>query len=241
MQIHALVFDFDGLILDTETPEVLTWRDIYAEHGFEYPKEVWSRFAGIWPTPDDDAGAWLQRMSSTRLDLDALRARQRAASDALTLELPVMAGAHECLEAARRLGLRLAVASSSGHAWVDAHLQRLGLRERFQLVVCGDDVAPGRTKPHPDLYLKALHELELSAREAIAFEDSPIGVEAAHRAGMFVVAIPNPVTAHLPMPGADLVFKSLAEVALEAVLHKAAEVVKPESGKSALPGAQPAT
>ena len=110
-------------------------------------------------------------------------------------------------------GLRIAIVSSSERSWVEPHLARLGLLSKFERVITGDDVAPGRTKPHPDVFLKALSVLRLSADSALVVEDSPHGITAAHKAGLAVLAIPNPVTKLLPMQEADLILDSLAEAA----------------------------
>ena len=109
----------------------------------------------------------------------------------------------------------LAVASSSSHTWVDSHLSRLGLAEHFNCVVCSEDVTPGRTKPNPDLFLLALDRLEVQKEAAVVFEDSPNGVRAAKSAGIFVVAVPNPLTIRLGVDGADLMVNSLAELSLD--------------------------
>ena len=220
MAIRALLFDFDGLILDTETPDVDVWEAIYAEHGFEYPKEHWSQNIGGWGVSTFDAAEDLHRLSAGTLEVNALRRRQRQESDELILRLPVLDGVLDYLTAAKRNGLRLAIASSSERAWVEPHLVRLGLRDSFDRVVCGDDVAPGRTKPHPDVFLKALSELQLKADEAVVLEDSPHGIKAARAAGILVVAIPNPVTRLLPMEGADLMLNSLADMPLELLLER---------------------
>jgi putative hydrolase of the HAD superfamily len=124
------------------------------------------------------------------------------------------------LAAAQGRGLRLAVASSSPHSWVDAHLERLGLRHWFELIVCGDDVAPGRVKPNPDLYRLALARLALTAAQAIVFEDSPNGVAAARAAGLFVIAVPNPTTAALKFNGEDLRLRSFTDLSLSEVLGR---------------------
>ena len=118
------------------------------------------------------------------------------------------------LTEAKRLNLRLAVASSSTHQWVDTHLARLDLIQFFDKIICSDDVPPGRTKPNPDLFLKALEQLQVHASEAIIFEDSPNGVKAANRAGVFVVAIPNPLTSRLSIEGENLRLHSMAELPL---------------------------
>jgi HAD superfamily hydrolase (TIGR01509 family) len=148
-----------------------------------------------------------------------LRARFRSESDALILQQPIMPGVVDYLNEARRLGLRLAVASSSPHNWVDTHLARLGLADRFDFTICGDDVPPGRTKPHPDLFLKALDALNIKAGEAIVFEDSPNGVTAARAAGIFVVRVPNPITLLLKTDGANLTLDSLSQIPLPKLLN----------------------
>jgi HAD superfamily hydrolase (TIGR01509 family) len=124
------------------------------------------------------------------------------------------------LQEAKRLGLKLAIASSSPHSWVDTHAQRLGLFDYFDKVICADDVPAGRTKPNPDLFLLALKQLQVGKNEAIVFEDSPNGVRAAHCAGIFVVAIPNPVTSLLSIENADLTLTSLADLSLPELLNK---------------------
>lgn len=220
MPIRALIFDFDGLILDTETPLVDVWKSIYAENGFEYPKEHWSITIGGWGNGHFDPAAALHELSSGKLDYETLRKRGDDESNAIINASPVMPGGREILAAGRRRGLRLAIASSSERAWVEPHLARLGLLEYFDKVVCGDDVAPGRTKPFPDVFLKALSELHLGADEALVLEDSPNGITAARQAGLAVVAIPNPVTRLLPMEGADLMLNSLADMPLDEILER---------------------
>lgn len=218
MKIKALLFDFDGLILDTETTEFLVWQKIYREYGQEMLPETWGQVIGGYGISNFDGAVHLAELVGNGLNARELHARYRSESDALILQQPVLPGVREYLEDARRLGLRLAVASSSPHSWVDTHLTRLGLADRFDAIICGDDVLPGRTKPHPDLFLKALDALGVGPGEAIVFEDSPNGVTAARAAGIFVVSIPNPITALLKTDGADLTLVSLAEISLEDLL-----------------------
>ncbi len=218
--IKALIFDFDGLILDTETPEIEAWKAIYAEHGHEYPMDEWSLTVGGWDDSTFDAGAALHRLVGPTLDLEAVRERQRQQSSARILQEPVLPGVMDYLSEAKRLGLRLAIASSSERTWVEPHLARLGLKSCFEKIVCGDELPTGRTKPHPDVFLKALTELRLAPDEAVVLEDSPNGVKAAKAAGLFVVAVPNRMTAHLPLEGADIVLKSLADLPLADLLRR---------------------
>lgn len=213
MQLEALIFDFDGLILDTETPEVDVWQAIYREHGHELPVEEWIKTIGGYGISTFNAATHLAGL--TGLDAAPLYARYRSESDVIIHASPILPGVTDLLADASARGLRLAIASSSPHSWVDPHLSRLGVAGRFDAVICSEDVAPGRTKPNPDLFLLAVERLKVRKAAAVVFEDSPNGVRAARSAGIFVVAVPNPLTANLGLNGANLTVKSLAEVRLE--------------------------
>jgi HAD superfamily hydrolase (TIGR01509 family) len=218
--LKALIFDFDGLILDTETPEYLAWQNIYQEHGFELPHEEWSKIVGGYGLSDFDAAEYLARLSQGRLDSASLRTRHRSESSAQIQAQDILPGVMDMIHEAQRLGLRLAIASSSPHAWVDAHTKRLGIRDYFDAVICADDVGVGRTKPNPDLFLLALDQLQVQKNEAVVFEDSPNGVEAARRAGLFVVAVPNPLTSMLNLDAANLVMRSLSDMRLSELMDQ---------------------
>lgn len=214
--IKALIFDFDGLILDTETPEYEAWRDIYQEFGHDLPLDVWGQTVGGTAASDFEPFAHLQSLLGRDLTPLNLEARAYEQKMARIHALPPLPGVTAMLTAAQQSGLRLAVASSSRHSWVDGHLARLGLDHFFEAVRCADDVA--RTKPEPDLYLATLDALKVSPHEAVVFEDSPNGVRAARRAGLFVVAIPNPVTAPLTFVGESLRIHSMADLPLAQLL-----------------------
>ncbi len=218
--IKSLIFDFDGLILDTETPEAEAWQAIYSEQGVEFPLERWGEIIGGYGISDFDAARHLVEITGIPKSLESLRERHRHASDERLNRLSVLSGAFELFDRAAQLRLTLAIASSSPHDWVDMHLRRLGLWERFAHVVCADDVAAGRTKPNPDLFLLALAKLDHSASEAIVFEDSPNGVRAGRAAGIYVVMVPNPVTAMLNTNEADITLSSLSEVDLPYLLER---------------------
>jgi HAD superfamily hydrolase (TIGR01509 family) len=220
--IKALIFDFDGLILDTETPEFESWCEIYREHGQALSLEMWGQIVGGVAASDFHPLSHLQTL--TGRDLTPLNLPARASERSLTqiAGLTTLPGVLDMLQAARRRELRLAVASSSTHHWVDGHLARLGLGHFFEAVKCADDVS--RTKPEPELYLSALDALGVSPLDAIAFEDSPNGVTAARRAGIFVVAIPNPVTAQLQINGESLRLSSLAALRLDTLLKRVNEL-----------------
>jgi len=219
-KFKALIFDFDGLILDTETPDYVVWQNIYREHGFELPREEWGKIIGGYGLSDFDAAEHLSALSQRQLDSVSLRDRHHSESTAMTMAQSILPGVMEYLHEAKRLGLKLAIASSSPHSWVDTHAGRLGVFDYFDKVICSDDVPAGRTKPNPDLFLLALDGLRIHKSEAIVFEDSPNGVRAAKAAGIFVVAVPNSVTAQLTIENANLTLSSLADLSLQDLLNK---------------------
>lgn len=211
--IKALVFDFDGLIVDTETPLLEAWVELHAEHGVPCRRERAHRIVGhvgIDFDPWEDFGSAVDRA--------ALEREYRRRTRALTARQPVLPGVHETLEAARRRGLRLGVASNSTHEHVERHLNRLGLRAFFDAIRCIDDVAAG--KPAPDVYLAALRALDAGAAATVAFEDSVPGHIAAKQAGLHCVVVPNPATAHCEFPRADLRLPSLAHTTFDQLLAR---------------------
>lgn len=204
MALRALIFDFDGLIVDTETPWLDLVRDAYRRHGLDLPSEVWRQFVGTHRHPLEH----LQRVVGPDFDMAAERAVliSRDTRD----KLPPCAGVRELVAAAREAGLGLGVASSSSRDRVESELHRIELRAAFDAVRCrGENL---RTKPAPDLYLAALEDLGVSASEVVVFEDSPNGAQAAKASGIYTVAVPNDVTRGWPFEHADRVIDSLAGV-----------------------------
>jgi len=210
--LEALIFDFDGLILDTETPEFDVLNEIYAEYDAELSIEKWGQIIGGNGAVEFDPVSDLEHLLGVSIDRQPVMDRWRAEADARIAANSVLPGVIDLLDDAAKRGLRLAVASSSPHWWVDTHLTRLGLFDRFQHIICADDVT--LTKPSPELFLLALTKLNVQADRAIIFEDSPNGVKAANAAGVPVVAIPNPVTRQLFFSGESLLLESLTEFSL---------------------------
>jgi len=215
--IQALIFDFDGLILDTETPDFESWREIYDAHGTTLTMDVWSECVGR-PAQVFDPHTHLETLLGYTLDRHTVRA-ERYLRFAQLLELEgVLPGVTSYLEDARELGIRTAVASSAPRSWVEHHLERLELLPHFECVRCVEDVT--HAKPHPELYEVTLKALGVAPREAIAFEDSPNGALAAKSAGLFCVAVPNGVTRQLSLDHADLVVESLASIPLSELIGR---------------------
>jgi HAD superfamily hydrolase (TIGR01509 family) len=214
--IRAVVFDFDGLILDTEVPEFQVWQEIYQAHGCELPLAVWS--AAIGTSLDVfDAHTHLEALLGRPLDRESIREIRRQRCAELLSTQPILPGVQNYLADAKQLGLRLGVASSSSRDWVVGHLTRLDLIPYFDCIKCSEDVP--RVKPDPALYRAVIDALGLRPDQAIALEDSPNGVAAAKRAGLFCVAVPNPLTRQLPLAHADLLVSSLADLPLRQLLE----------------------
>jgi len=217
VSVRALIFDFDGLILETETPAYQAWVEIYRDLGHELPKALWLDYIGReggW----FDALAYLEGLAGAQPDREAIQLRRDARKTELVSGVAESAGLRDLLIEGRARGLRLAVCSSSTPRWVVGHLERLGLAHLFDHVQCRDR-ADLRAKPAPDLYLAACAALEVRPDEAIAFEDSRNGMLAAQAAGMRCVVVPNELTVAMDLSGADHRFESLAAVSLRTLLE----------------------
>ncbi len=215
-KIKALVFDFDGLVVDTEVPIFRAWQRIYREHGQELPLDRWLTIIGTSSGSFDPVQELGDRIGE-HLDeaaLDTLERLYYAESTALQQLLP---GVAEYLAGAHRLGLKTAVASSSTRKWVMEHLERFRIGGQFDAIVCREDVK--RTKPDPELYRTALQRLGVQPDEAIALEDSTNGIQAAKAAGLYCVVVPNLLTADLDLTEADLRLLSLEAMSLPALLE----------------------
>jgi HAD superfamily hydrolase (TIGR01509 family) len=213
VQYSALFLDFDGLICDTERAAYRSWQELYQTFGLTFSEAVWQTMTGNSNgerVAVDDLSARLGRPLGA---LELSRRRQRKYQ--LCGQEPLRGGVSSLLERAAGLGLRLAVVSSSPRTWLRPHLARLGIGDRFHLIVAGDD-AP-RHKPAPDLYRLALKRANLSAPSVLAFEDSAHGVQAAKRAGLACVAVPSEVGSRASVTAADLVLDSLTEFRLESL------------------------
>lgn len=215
--IRALVFDFDGLILDTEGPDYRAWQEVFQDHGGDLPLALWCECIGRSADWFDAVG-YLENQLGRSLDREAITDRQRQRHHELLEAEAVLPGIVQYLEDAERLGLRVGIASSSTRDWVLGHLMRLGLTNRWECIRCWDDVE--RAKPSPDLYLAVLDHLGINPSEALAFEDSPNGIAAAKAAGMVCVAVPNQLTEGLDLSEADIRLSSLTEIPLPELLDR---------------------
>ena len=224
MTLEAVVFDFDGLIIDSEWVIYEAAVAAFAEHGHELTVEAWSTIIGLGD--DDDDLAWSMLMEAMAIDLDrasfsASYAQQdRSNRDAL----PVLPGVEVLVDSLVASGVPIGVASSSSLGWLDRHLGRLGLRGHFGAVI-GSDLVGGIGKPAPDVYLRACDDLGAVPGRSVALEDSAHGVASAKAAGMTAVAVPSRITRFNDLGAADLVVDSVEELSvtlLEELVDRAA-------------------
>jgi HAD superfamily hydrolase (TIGR01509 family) len=216
MKIKGLIFDFDGLIVDTEIPEFNSWQNIFHSYGTELDFLDWAKSIGT-SFEAFNVVKNLMDKSGCSLEPDEIRFRQKTLSDAIVDNQPALPGVISTLEFAQDNNLKLAIASSSSFDWVEKHLKRLNIIDKFECILTSDNVK--EVKPAPDLYLSALDQLGLNSMEVIAFEDSPNGIRAARDAGIFCVAIPNALTRLLDLSYANLVVDSFENIQFSSLIR----------------------
>ncbi|MEH7308624.1 HAD family hydrolase [Neobacillus drentensis] len=193
MAIKAVIFDFDGTIIDTETIWFHVFEELLKEKfNIDLPLEEFAKSIG---TTDEVFFQYLEAQTGMKIDADEIN---RLASDRFLEKrgiLGVREGVVEKLEEARELGFRIGLASSSSREWVEGFLKQFKLWQYFSVIKTREDV--DKVKPDPALYLKALEALQVEPQEALAIEDSINGAIAAIEAGMKCIVIPNQVTSFL--------------------------------------------
>lgn len=208
----ALVLDFDGTIVDTESTSFEAARAAYETHGLVLDLTDWRRVVGRTDQPHWTVD--LQSRVDTTLDLSTLRSETRRRKTAMSMAQPLRDGIAELITCARATGVGVAIASSSPREWGDAHLDRLGITSHFDAIA----TAGGRlrSRPRPDTYLEACRALGLEPGTCLAIEDSVVGCSAAVTAGLRCVAIPNDITAgqDFAAVGVDVVVTHPAELRL---------------------------
>lgn len=204
----GVVFDCDGLLMDTEPIWTVAEAAVFASRGLTYGPAEKARFIGtsVPATVAMMAEMFAEVGNEAAIQADVLRTFGEVA----LREAEPMPGALE-LVGLLRARIPIAVASNSPRAVLDVTLTRAGLTGAFAAVVAADEVPV--PKPGPDLYLAACAQLGVPASASLAFEDTTTGVAAARAAGMTVVAVPSP---DHPALGADLVLDSLAHPAVVA-------------------------
>ena len=206
MNPSAVIFDFDGTIVDTEWPVYEAARVAHEHHGLDLPIGEWVQIVGTADNKPLDER--IRTLLGREPDLGAIE-RAKEEHGRVRMSGPALPGVRELIGSTHAAGRPLGIASSSPMDWVGGHLERLGLYERFTSFSTRDQVDRG--KPAPDLFLLAAAQLELDPADMLVIEDSRNGAIAAKAAGMPVVVIPNRVTRHDVPTEADLVIDSLLD------------------------------
>ena len=193
--IDGILFDFDGLILDTETPIFQAWQEMFRRYGQELLLEEWAEILGKSLDVVGPAEIFLDNLSD---EVERRKVKEEVSKRELELvnEQRPLPGAVELIQKSKEHGLKLGIVSSSEEEWIHTHLNRLGLDHYFDHTSCADEVE--QAKPDPALYHLALKKTELSPEKVVVLEDSPNGVLAAKRAGLYCIAVPNKLTKQLP-------------------------------------------
>jgi HAD superfamily hydrolase (TIGR01509 family) len=218
--ITALLFDFDGVVVDTEVATYQAWRDTYAEYGVDLALEDWLPAVGSGSSTEGafDAVAHLEGLIGRTVDREAVIAGRSRRKSELYAGAPLLPGVREVLGEAKGRGMQTAVVTRNREDRVAAQLRSVGLEHEWDALVCANE-NPLRDKA--ELYRLTLAKLGVGADEALAFEDSPAGVDAAKRAGVLCAAVPNEITRRADFAEADVVLPSLAAHSLDEILKLA--------------------
>lgn len=209
MTIQAILFDLDGLMVDSEPLAKGAWRLLLARYGHSLDRATVDALFGLRSA---DSARLVRERFSLPLSAEQVAAEKREILRSLLRDgaLRTMPGLFDLLRAVDERGLVRAVATSSGRDWASFALCAVGAEQGFAAVIAGDLVQKG--KPAPDIYLAAARALSLPPEACLALEDSPPGVQAAKAAGMRCVAVPNEMTAGMDLSRADWILPSLAAV-----------------------------
>lgn len=210
--IKGIVFDFDGLIIDTESAWYLAFKEVFQGYNVEFPKEIFVTCIG---TDDSTLKAFFEE----KLGADEIEKIMNLVNENLkarTLLLDIREGVREYLEEAKALGLRIGLASSSSREWVEGFLRQFQIIDYFEVIKTGDEVE--KVKPDPTLYIKAVEALNIKPDEAVAFEDSANGAKAAVAAGLKCVIVPNEMTKEINFEKFHVRIHSMSEMSLAQVI-----------------------
>ncbi len=219
--LQGILFDFDGLIVDTESAIYQAWEEIHRELGLELDLGFWSKYVGKSIEETDPVGELLDSLGDS-IDRKEMKKMISQSEEKHVSQTEILPGVQELIIKANTAGLKLGIVSSSDKDWIDLHLERLGLAAYFDATATSDEVP--RAKPDPMLYQLGLEKIGLKKEKVIVFEDSPNGVLAAKQAGLFCIAVPNPVTKMLQFDKnggqPDLVLDSMTDFSLDTYLEE---------------------
>lgn len=211
--IKAVVFDFDGLIVDTESAWYDAYKHVLQGYGMDLPLAEYGKIIG---TNNGGLFRYIESLGGEMLPLNMVESAAHDRYAALMSAPELREGVLDYLEAAKKAGLKIGLASSSRKAWVEGYLKQFGILDFFETIQTKDHVK--NTKPNPEVYIRAVEALGVIPEEALAFEDSLNGLKAARAAGLHCVIVPNTVTGHSPFNDFTHRLSSMGEVTFDEVL-----------------------
>ncbi|WP_394126573.1 HAD family hydrolase [Vibrio hepatarius] len=218
-RFKALIFDFDGLLVDTESCMFRAWEALMKPYGVDVsPLQV----AGLVGSSAPATALYHLYRHHSGLNHSDTQIRDRVLELAYQMieTLSERAGVRDYLNFAKQKRLKLALATSSEREHYLPILQRLNLDHYFDCFTGAEEIDEIRRKPCPDVYLTSLEKLGVSAHQAIAFEDSPPGVTAARSADISTVAVTNLLTRHLDVSHANVVLSSMSQLSLANLIER---------------------
>jgi len=213
----AIIFDFDGTILDTESTELNAWLEIFEKYDVQFPMEFYIGKIGSGPIADILIKNLIDRNPEKQLTHNDLFEEFRDCETVYLLKQEILPGVMEYLEYASRNEIKVAIASSSDAEWVHSNLDRLGIKRFFSHITTSDDVE--KIKPAPDLFLDALKGLGVRSADAFVIEDSINGVRAAKAAGLFTIAVQNKISNKFDFSKADILLEKLSDLPVEEIFN----------------------
>lgn len=216
MAITGLIFDFDGLMIDTEIPRAVTWKQIFENNGFTLSMEDYYKTIGSDDSAYDPADD-LSKRTQNKLSKQEISAWVEEKSQQMIFEQPLLPGVEDIIHKAHDSGMKLGIASSSFRDWVIPLLEKHHIQQYFDVVFTRENVK--FTKPDPELYLSAMKAMGLLPNTSIAFEDSSNGIKAAKAAGMYCIAVPNEITRKMNLQIADKIVDSFNDLSIAELIN----------------------
>ena len=185
--LELVVFDVDGLMIDTES----VWKNAFDKAGDKYgiPNLGDTLFPSLIGKRLEDEQELLDRLLPSDIQNQLINEWRQIGLGSLEREVPVKPGLYEMLDYLEQHHIKMAVATTTRRELTEQRLKKIGVYDRFEYVLCGDEVT--KRKPDPEIYLSVLHKMNTKAENAIVLEDSSVGVEAAYRAGIDCIQVPD--------------------------------------------------
>jgi beta-phosphoglucomutase family hydrolase len=220
--VHALIFDMDGVIVDSEPLHLLAYQEYFSQHEIEYTAEHNAEFLGtkdVWM-----AGILIERHSLPETPESLVKKKEEILLRLITEQAKPRPGLGQILGRAKHVGMPMAIASSATLPTIHLVVDRLNIRDYFSTLTSGDEVAHG--KPAPDVFLLAAKRLGVDAKRCMVIEDTLNGIKAAKAAQMHCIGIPCEATMHQDHSQADVRLQSLAQIDFERAPDGSVNVLK---------------